>query len=242
MNCSQNLLEAWLDGELDAPERAAVERHVEGCPACAAALARLRDQKARIKADAPYYRAPADLRQSIRGVLRRADTPVREIRWRALAMAASLLLALSAGWNVLQLRPREAPALAAGVLDDHLRSLAAASLVDVPSSDRHTVKPWFAGKLDFSPEVKDLAADGFPLVGGRVDYLAGRRVAALVYRRRQHVVNLFTWPAATGEGGGRKAERDGYNLLNWTNGSMTYWAVSDAVAEELQKLRELYAK
>jgi len=204
MNCSENLLEAWLDDELDAPERAAVERHIEGCPACAAACARLRAQKARIKAEAPYRRAPASLRESIRGALRQADAPVSETRWRAIAIAASLLLAVSAGWNVLQLRPRAeeartAAALAGSVLDDHLRSLAAASLVDVPSSDRHTVKPWFAG-------------------------------------------NLFTWPAAAGEGGERKAERDGYNLLHWTNGNMTYWAVSDAAAEELQKLRGLYAK
>lgn len=247
MNCSEYLLEAWLDDELDAPERAAVESHVEGCPACAAAYARLRAQRAHIQAEAHYHRAPAGLRESIQGALRQADAPVRETRWRALAIAASLLLAASAGWNVLQLRPRAeearaAAALAGSVLDDHLRSLAAASLVDVPSSDRHTVKPWFAGKLDFSPEVKDLAADGFPLVGGRIDYLAGRRVAALVYRRRQHVVNLFTWPAAPADGGEKKAERDGYNLLHWTSGNMTYLAVSDVAPEELQKLRELYAR
>jgi len=126
-------------------------------------------------------------------------------------------------------------------LDDHIRSLISGHLADVPSSDRHTVKPWFAGKLDFSPEVKDLGAEGFPLAGGRVEYIAGRRVAALVYQRRQHVIDLFTWPETSREGP-LKISRNGYNALHWTARGMTYWAVSDVSAGDLEKLRELYGR
>ena len=240
MNCSRELIEAWLDEELDPGTAAAVEEHVEGCPACAEAVARLREQKARIRAEAPYYRAPADLRESVRSALRRTEAPGREKYWRMLAVAATVLLALSIGWNVLRTRAA-APQLAAGILDEHIRSLIAGRMVDVPSSDRHTVKPWFAGKLDFSPEVKDLGPEGFPLVGGRVEYLAGRRVAALVYQRRQHVIDLFTWPDAA-QAGEARVSRGGYNALHWNAGGMTYWAVSDVAADELEKLKELYGR
>lgn len=240
MNCSRELIEAWLDEELDAGAAAAVARHIEECSDCAQASAKLREQKVRIRAEAPYYRAPADLRNSIRGALRRAEAPAGERYWRPIAIAACVLLAISLLWNVVRARS-VAPQLAASVLDDHIRSLISGHPVDVPSSDRHTVKPWFAGKLDFSPEVKDLGGDGFPLSGGRVDYIAGRRVAALVYQRRQHVIDLFTWPESARDGGFR-ISRGGYNALHWTAKGMTYWAVSDVSMDELEKLRELYAR
>jgi anti-sigma factor RsiW len=189
MNCSRNLLESFLDDELDAAGVAAVGEHLAACADCSAVAEELRAQKAAIKAAAPYYRAPDALRDSIRAELRRAR-PASAEHWRALAIAASVLLALSIAWNLLW-----PPAhLVQSIIDDHMRSLVAAQLVDVPSSDQHTVKPWFAGKLDFSPDVRNFDAEGFPLAGGRVDYLAGRRIAALVYHRRQHVVTLFTWP------------------------------------------------
>lgn len=242
MNCSVDRIEAWLDEELDAAERAAVERHIETCSICAEAASRLREQKASIRREAAYYRAPAALREKIRGELRRAEAPARHTNWRAWALAASVLLTLSAAWNVFQTWPWQRAALADSVLDGHLRSLAAGSLVDVPSSDQHTVKPWFAGKLDFSPNVKNLDEQGFPLAGGRIDYLGGQRVAAIVYRRRQHIITLFTWPSASGGGGSGKMERDGYNLLRWTAGGMNYWAVSDVAPEELEKLRDLYGQ
>jgi anti-sigma factor RsiW len=123
------------------------------------------------------------------------------------------------------------------VLNDHLSSLLGSHLLDVVSSDQHTVKPWFAGKLDFSPDVKDLAAQGFPLAGGRVDYLAGRRVAALVYHRRQHVINLFIWPGGSSAPSPTGITHNGYNLLHWTAGRMTFWAVSDVSSAELQDFR-----
>jgi len=237
MNCSTDLLQAYLDDELDTGQRLAVEEHIGGCKHCSELWAGMREQKADIRAAAPYHSAPADLRHSVRQALQGVrHQPSRIAPWRALAVAAGALLVVSIGWNVIQLGAHNA-ALADSVVASHKRSLIASHLVDVPSSDQHTVKPWFSGQLDFSPVVKDLGAEGFVLAGGRVDYLDGRRVAALVYRRRLHVINLFTWPADRGEG---RISRDGYNVVHWTSGGMTYWAVSDVSAPELERLKQLY--
>jgi anti-sigma factor RsiW len=245
MNCSRDLVEAYLDEELDAAQQAAITQHLAGCPNCSAVYARLRRQKGDIKKTASYYSAPPMLKRSIGEALERLsaeeDKPPREKPWRGLAIAASLLLALSVSWNLLQLRPRStADDLAQSVLAGHVRSLVSNGLVDVVSSDQHTVKPWFAGKLDFSPEVKDLAAQGFPLAGGRVDYLADRRVAALVYHRRQHVITLFIWPNGSAPVRETSITHNGYHLLQWTDGSMTYWAVSDVSLPELENFRALF--
>jgi anti-sigma factor RsiW len=169
--------------------------------------------------------------------------------WRAAGLAAAMVLAVIAGLRWLPLPARapadgafsgasklaEVDALEREVLDSHLRSLLADHLVDVPSTDRHTVKPWFDGKLDFAPAVLDLERQGFPLAGGRLDYVQERPVAALVYRRRQHVINLLTWPQS-GEAPPKASVDHGYNLLHWTEGGMTYWAVSDLNAHELAEL------
>lgn len=249
MNCSPDLIEAYMDEELDASQRAAVGQHVAACAECSEAYARLREQKEGIKAAARYYNAPAELRQAVRDALRRAAEPAatprgREMPWRWMAVAATVLLVASVSWNLMQLRHGGVEnSVAESVAGDHIRSLLGTHLVDVPSSDQHTVKPWFAGKLDFSPEVRNFETEGFPLIGGRIEYLAGRRVAALVYRRRQHVINVFTWPAASADGGGEvRLARDGYNLLQWTDGPMTYWAASDVSAVELDRLRDLYRR
>jgi anti-sigma factor RsiW len=245
MNCSRDLIEAYVDNELDAAQHSAVEQHLATCPTCSETCVRLRMQTASIKAAAPYYKPPPDLQQSVRNALRRVASekakPLSEVPWRWLTIAASLLLAVSVSWNVAQFRPRSSEvAVAENVLSDHIRSLIGTRLVDVPSSDQHTVKPWFAGKLDFSPEVKDLEAQGFPLVGGRIEYLADRRVAALVYHRRQHVITVFIWPDASSSAVGARISRNGYNLLHWTAGPMTYWAVSDLAISDLEKFRALY--
>lgn len=245
MNCSEDLIEPYLDGELDAAQNAALLQHIKECPNCSKAYARLSQQKASIKVAAPYYSAPPQLQRSIRNQLRRLEPAaaerVRELRWRWAAIAASVLFAASLSWNVIQMRPRTVQTeLADIVLTDHIRSLIGTHLLDVPSSDQHTVKPWFAGKLDFSPDVRDLTAQGFPLIGGRVEYLTGRRVAALVYQRRQHVINLFVWPSESSAGPEGAISRNGYNLMHWTTGPMTYWAVSDLNAAELATLRNLY--
>jgi anti-sigma factor RsiW len=245
MNCSLDLIEAYLDQELNATQHAALEQHVAGCPNCSEVFARLRKQKASIKTVAPYFNAPPGLRESIGNELRRVGAqnakPPTELPWRWLAIAASLLLALSVSWNLMELRSHTIESdLPESVLTDHIRSLLGTHLVDVVSSDQHTVRPWFAGKLDFSPDVKDLESQGFPLVGGRIEYLAGRRVAALVYHRRQHVINLFIWPGESSSGNYAGISRNGYNLLHWTAGPMTCWAVSDVSAVDLNTFRSLY--
>ncbi len=242
MNCSTERIELLFDGELDAAQQAEVRQHIAECSQCAALYAGLAEQRAEIRAAAPYYSAPAELRQSVRAALRREIKPAGGTFWRPLAIAASLLLISSVGWNIVQLRSRSAGQGIAQVtpqviLDDHLSSLVGSHLLDVVSSDQHTVKPWFAGKLDFSPDVRDLAERGFPLAGARVDYIGGRRVAALVYHRRQHVITVFIWPGAGESDAG--LSRNGYNLLRWSAGPMTYWAVSDVSAAELRSLQSM---
>jgi len=238
MTCSGERIELYFDGELDAAQQEETRQHLVECPECSALHSRLLEQRAAIRSGALYYDAPTELRNSVRAALRKESRPGSAFFWQPFAIAACLLLVASLAWNVFQLRShRAATDLTQIVLDDHLSSLIGNHLLDVVSSDQHTVKPWFAGKLDFSPDVKDLAPQGFPLAGGRVDYVAGRRVAALVYHRRQHVITVFIWPgAAEAESG---AARNGYNLLRWNAGGMTYWAVSDVSAADLSALRSL---
>ncbi len=162
--------------------------------------------------------------------------------WRSWAVPCLAAVALVTG-TMLWLTPRvsrrsQDDLLAQAVLASHVRSLMAAHLTDVPSSDQHTVKPWFDGKLDFSPPVQDLSKEGFPLVGGRLDYLEDRPVAALVYQRRKHFINLFIWPALK-DAKQQTVMRQGYNLFHWTQSGMTYWAVSDVNSAELQEFVRL---
>jgi anti-sigma factor RsiW len=241
VNCSRDLIEAYLDEELTPGPKSAVEEHLAGCADCSAAYGRLSEQRANIKSAAPYYSAPAQLQQSVRDALRR-EASTKSTPWRGLAIAASVLLAVSVAWNVRQAQPRNAENdLAQNVLSDHIRSLMGTHLLDVPSTDQHTVKPWFNGKLDFAPDVKNFAAQGFPLIGGRIEYLADRSVAALVYHRRQHVINVYTWPSSSADGASHFS-RNGFNVLHWRNGSMTWWAVSDIPMAELEQFKALYQK
>jgi anti-sigma factor RsiW len=202
----------------------ALAEHLLSCPSCI------------VRTQARYYEAPPALEQKIRQSLRREN--VIRMPWRWLAIAASLLLAVSVAWNLVLLRSRVDPQrlLADDLLSAHLRSLNGTHLLDVPSTDQHTVKPWFAGKVDFSPPVKDVA--GFPLLGGRLEYFEGHSAAALIYGRRAHIINLFVWPsAATPEA---SQTRNGYHLRSWSSGGMTFWAVSDVNDGELAQFESLY--
>jgi anti-sigma factor RsiW len=171
--------------------------------------------------------------------------PLLLLRWAG-AFAVLALCAVTA-WQLLPGLRGPAPGrtgdqqLAAEVLTSHVRSLEANHLMDVISTDQHTVKPWFDGKLDFSPPVEDLASDGFPLVGGRLDYLEGREVAALVYQRRKHFINVFVWPGAAGSSSASQtiAPRQGYNLMRWSRGGFQFWAVSDVSAADLAEFVRL---
>ena len=159
--------------------------------------------------------------------------------WRSLALAASLAVVALGSWTLARQRAA-VDALADDVLASHVRSLMPGHLTDVPSSDQHTVKPWFNGRLDFSPPVYDFAGRGYPLLGGRIDYVGGQPVAALVYGRRQHMINVFLWPAARGSAGGPATRtRQGYHELHWTTGDYTYWVVSDLGLAELQEFAQL---
>ena len=246
MTCvpAKSLLESYLDDELDAAQRAHVGEHLASCSSCAEVHAQLVELRAGIRAHAIYYRAPAGLREriqvSLRQADRRADRPSTAF-WRWTAIAAAILLAVSAAWNIALFPSRTSSAdlIAQDVLSSHVRSLMGAHLLDVPSSDQHTVKPWFNGKLDFSPEVRDFAAQGFPLIGGRIDYARGRPVAALVYQRRKHIINVFTWPSVAADGGA-ELDQNGYHVVHWNTSGMTWWAVSDLNAGELRQFEDLY--
>src|SRR5215510_4406952 len=213
-------LEAYIDGELAEAERVLLREHLSGCAACspeAAALERLRDN---IRQSAPVYRAPAGLRSQIRDAIRREEASRSPAALRApgwLAYAASLLLAVAigSGGTFLAIGDRQEDRVAAEIIDSHLRSLLGTHLTDVASSDRHTVKPWFAGRSEVSPPAVDLSAEGFPLVGGRLDLIAGKPVPALVYKRREHVINLFVLPAAKADLAAVSSRR-GYSLRHWT--------------------------
>jgi len=239
-------LAVFLDGELDAAAHAEVERHLAGCASSAAVAAEERAFRSVFRHRSLRFAAPPALAERLADTVRaRAELAGRRMLPREwLAVAALVTIAAAVGSLVTRLAfaPSADRVLAGEVLSSHLRSLSAGHLADVTSSDQHTVKPWFAGKLDFSPTVTDLAGEGFPLAGGRLDVLAGRPVAALVYHRRLHVINVFTWPAASDRDAAPDAESlKGYNLVRWTHGGMRFWAVSDLERGELVRFSRLLA-
>ena len=234
------LLHGLLDGELDAANAARTEDHVAACPGCGAAFAEMKALRGRSGAAKLRETAPPALRARIEHSLAagarrpllgrlRSAWPIWSLGGGAAALVASLI--------ILLMVPR-GPDLPAELVASHVRSLQAAHLVDVAPTDQHQVKPWFAGRIDFSPPVVDTSAAGFTLVGGRLDYVGGRAVAAIVYRRRLHVINLFVWPDGSA-GDGSDAPRDGYNVRRWRGHGMAHWAVSDLNPTELGQFEAL---
>ena len=232
-------LDAYLDGELAAVDARELETHLAQCPECAQFRDGRLKLRAAITAHVPAFQAPTALRDRVRAALR-AAAPAHAPRrltvprlWRPLALAASLAVVAVGSWR-LALQHAAGETLTDDVLASHIRSLMPGHLTDVPSSDQHTVKPWFNGKLDFSPPVYDFAGRGYPLLGGRLDYVDGRAVAALAYGRRQHVINVFLWPAARGAAAVPSTRtRQGYHVLHWATADYTYWVVSDVGLPEL---------
>jgi anti-sigma factor RsiW len=237
------LIHPYADGELDAANVQLVEQHLQDCPDCRSAELRIRSLRAALTNNAPAFRAPAGLRRKIRADVRRETGAGRQPSWSGFALALGTACALLVlGFIFFQTSRTSRPNLADEVVADHVRSLLATHLVDVASTDQHTVKPWFDGKIDFAPQVRDFAAEGFPLIGGRLDYLDGRTVAALVYRRQKHPINLLISPAPGRANTSPEAlTRRGYNLIHWTQGEMSYWAVSDLNTAELSQFAAHFA-
>ena len=237
MNCAEaaRLLDPYVDGEAGAAESASLQSHAATCAACRQRLIDL-ESIGRLVRRAPYYQAPASLRAKVNDARPRSRFTPNLLAWAATMALAASVGGVAVVRSVLSRPGLEATtAIADEVVSGHVRAMMGDHLFDVRSTDQHTVKPWFLGKLDFSPPVEDLAAKGFPLIGGRLDYLAGRPVAALVYQRHQHTINLFVWPA-----GERTATIDarsirGFQIQHWTRSGMTFWAVSDLNGVELKE-------
>ena len=268
MNCEQckNLMDGYLDRELDPITNQEIEQHLRDCRNCDQAYKAHGSLVRAIRDGAPYYKAPAKLRERIQSSLRQeiAKKPVRNVEdspslfsarprwtrtvsfgtpWSGLAFAAAIVFAAIITFNLMSRlqRPGNDQFLATQLIASHARSLMANHLTDVASSDQHTVKPWLDTKLDFAPPVVDLSSEGFPLIGGRLDYLDNRPVAALVYERRKHFINLFVWPASSDAATAPKTiTRQGYQLLHWADSDFNYWAVSDVNANDLQTFKQQF--
>jgi anti-sigma factor RsiW len=266
VNCKEatNLIDGYLDGELDPLISQTIEQHLRDCPSCDQAYTAHGSLMRAIGSASPYYRAPAGLRERIQSSLRVeiAGQPVRDLvqpaqrlyprsqpvektflsgmPWNWLALAAAIVVAAIITFNLApRLRPGTDQLLATQLIASHVRSLMANHLTDVASSDQHTVKPWLDTKLDFAPPVVDLTNVGFPLIGGRLDYLDNRPVAALIYQRRKHFINLFVWPMESNAvNAPQTISRQGYHLLHWVDSDFNYWAVSDVNAADLQTFKQ----
>ena len=255
MTCAETeiLLHALLDGELDAGHAREVETHLEICPRCAAQLRAYRELQQAMPAGQLRFAAPMSLRQRIETALpsapaalaseargQRGNFEVRTSSRRSVlkgfAMGSVLSAAVAATLFIAVIRTDHDQSVLGDVLSAHLRSLQGEHLTDVETSDQHTVKPWFNGKLAVAPPVVDLTAQGFRLIGGRLDYIDGKVVASIVYRRRTHVINLFVAQGAALDHQSAKLEKvQGYNIRCWNAQGLEFWAISDIGADELQE-------
>jgi len=249
MNCQQArpLIDFYADGELDAAGILELEKHIHDCPACALAWRNARTLKKSLKQDSLFFTAPPELRRRIKAELRsQIETAPRwnfwNWNWLTTATTGVATACLALLLTLTLTRPSAQQRLTQEIVSGNIRSLMANHMLDVVSTDQHTVKPWFNGKLDFSPPVKDLAAQEFPLIGGRLDYIGGRSVAALVFHRNKHVINLFIWPVNEKDSNPAvDASIQGYNVIHWSEADMTFWAASDLNEKELMEFAQDFA-
>ncbi len=239
------LLARLADGALRQPRRFFVARHAAHCPDCAARLEELSSIRTMLRTKLPAHRAPPGLAARIVASLPRESPPAPSRIWYRIPAfgvagggVAGALAGIALTLAVMGGAGREDPVLT-GVIGGHVRALMAEHLMDVATSDRHTVKPWLSARLDVSPPVRDLADSGFPLLGGRLDYVDGHKTAAVVYRRAQHIINLFAWADAGRDLGFAERGRQGFNVVSWRTGGIAYHAVSDLNADELAAFARL---
>ena len=243
MTCDEAeiLLHALIDGELDAGHAREVEAHIASCPRCAAQFEAYREMSKAVAGAGLRYAAPPLLRRRIEASLPQAQMPSRRAVLRGFAMGSAASAIAATGLVAIILRNDDAQRIESEIVSAHLRSLQAGHLTDVLSTDQHTVKPWFNGKLDVSPPVVDLTAQGFTLIGGRLDYVDARAIAAIVYRRRAHLINLFVSQTASTERQSAKIETiQGFNIRRWSDRGLNYWAVSDLAKDELAEFGEKF--
>src|SRR6202790_3452626 len=243
---ADTVVHGYFDNELDALGAAEFESHLQQCPECVAALDALESLRSTITVAQPYEKMPAAFRKKILADLHvKSPTVIAPSRattnWGWLAMAAAFLLLIYGGWRVASVNHGDSreTLMASKIVDAHLRSLQPGHLEDVISTDQHTVKPWFDGKLDFAPPVQDFASQGFPLQGGRLDAVHGRTVAVLVYARRAHFINVFIWPTTQRDHQAQSGSQLGYYWVDWRRGGMELCAVSDVNPADLDALRQL---
>jgi anti-sigma factor RsiW len=246
MDCNdvRPLLEAYGDGELDLVRQLEVETHLRTCSACALQAKAIDARRSALRDSIPRFAATPQFRQRIHALVRAEESPaaprtsrratIRWPFWNLAGMAASLTIALAIGYTWGTARAR-ANSLMEEAMSEHARSLQAGHLMDVISTDQHTVKPWFIGKLDFSPPVVDLADIGFPLAGGRLEHIDGRPAAALIFHRRLHSINVFVWPATNGRVPAHDGRENGYNAQSWSQDGLNFLAVSEISAAELKQ-------
>ena len=240
-NDTRELIGAYIDGELDLVRSLDIEGHLHECSGCSRDYEAHHSLHRMIRNGELYFDAPAGLEKRIRKSLGRADrfrkaASTSTWRWAIAAASAAAVLAILFYAGLILTSHRSSDLIARDVVSSHIRSLEPGHLYDVRSTDQHTVKPWFNGKVDFSPPVKDLPDLGYNLIGGRLDYIDGRQVAVIVFNRREHIINLYIWPSNTaGNTSEEIAARQGYNMIHWSRDGMTFWAVSDLNTDDLRK-------
>jgi len=240
----EGYLGAYMDGELDLVRGLEIEEHLKECAQCSRDLRNQQALRKAMRTDPPYFAAPSNLRSNVLSSIRKAD-PVKakpaKQSWQWLGLAASFAVLAVVAFLVVPLirHSPEDEQLTRDVIAEHVRSLMRQdTIIQVESSNQHVVKPWFNGKIDFSPPVKDLQEKDFPLIGGRLDFMDNQRVAVLVYKRQQHIITVFIWPS--NHNGQSVTSQNGYNVVHWSKDGMTFWAVSDLNSAELQQFSQLF--
>ena len=243
MECKdiERVLHRLIDSELPPAIKSDAEAHVAGCAPCGPLVAAEQQWREAVRRDGTYYTAPEAVRRSIEAMARRQSLSRARSAWPGWRVAASLLVVvgLTSAVTAYVATPSSTALMEDQVVASHVRSLQMDHITDVASSDEHTVKPWFHGKLDYAPPVEDYTAEGFPLIGGRLEYLDHQNVAALVYRRARHPINVFVFPHDAADSAPQFTVDHGYNMWRWTKGGMAFWAVSDVNNSDLAKLVEL---